>query len=85
MKIFIYKTLFVLICTFLLYQFTIGNKIAYYENQFKNLTNDQGRESIRNKIRTELKKSLEKEQILNPEDRNLLKEFITKITKELNE
>ena len=45
----------------------------------------QGRESIKNKIREELRKGINKDQILNPEDRNLLKEFITKITKELNE
>ena len=78
MKIFIYKTIFVIICIFILYQFTIGNKL-------RNLTNDQGREKIRNKIRVELKKGVDKDQILEPEDRELLKKFITKIQNELNE
>ena len=56
MKIFIYKTIFVLIGIYIVYQFTIGIKINAYEHDFKNLTNDQGREMIRNKIRNELKK-----------------------------
>ena len=84
MKIFIYKTIFVLIGIYILYQFTIGIKINAYEHNFKNLTNDQGREMIRNKIRNELKKATEKDQILKPEDREILKKFITKIKNELN-
>ena len=85
MKIFIYKTIFVLIGIYILYQFTIGFKINAYEHDFKNLTNDQGREMIRNKIRNELKKATEKDQILKPEDREILKKFITKIQNELNQ
>ncbi len=85
MKIFIYKTIFVLIGVYILYQFTIGIKISTYERNLKNLTNDQGREQIRNKIRNELKKATEKDQILKTEDREIIKKFITKIQKELNE
>ena len=83
MKFFVYKTIFVFVCAFLLYQFTIGKKIQYYEHQFNNLTNDQGREDIRNKIREEIKKANKKDQILNKEDREILKTFINKIQKEL--
>ena len=85
MKIFIYKTIFVTICIFFLYQFTIGKKINYYENKIKNLTNDQGRDDIRNKIRNEIKKANEKDQILNAEDKKIINKFINKIRKELNE
>ena len=85
MKIFIFKTIFATMCIFILYQFTIGRKIADYEHKLSNLTNDQGRELIRNKIRDEIKKGIEKDQILKPEDREILKQFITKIQNELNE
>ena len=85
MKIFIYKTIFATMCILILYQFTIGRKIDYYEHNLKNLTNDQGRELIRNKIRDELRKATEKDQILNPEDRIILKKFIIKIQDELNQ
>tara|TARA_E500000331_G_scaffold336838_1_gene364365 strand:+ start:43 stop:300 length:258 start_codon:yes stop_codon:yes gene_type:complete len=84
MKIFVYKTLFVIFCVYVLYQFTIGKKIQSYESSFKNLTTDQGRDSIRNKIREEIKKANDKDQILNNSDKELLKEFISKIQKELN-
>ena len=85
MKIFVYKTLFVLIGIYILYQMTIGIKISPYERNLKNLTNDQGREMIRNKIRDEIKKANEKDQILNSEDREILKKFISKIQNELSE
>tara|TARA_B100000949_G_C13990078_1_gene328779 strand:- start:87 stop:344 length:258 start_codon:yes stop_codon:yes gene_type:complete len=84
MKIFVYKTIFVLVGIYVLYQFTFGTKIESYERYLKNFTNDQGREQIRNKIRDELKKANSKDQILKIEDRKLLKEFITKIQNELN-
>jgi hypothetical protein len=84
MKIFVYKTIFAVICVYVLYQFTIGKKIQSYESSFKNLTTDQGRNSIRNKLREEIGKANNKEQILNDGDRKLLKEFISKIQKELN-
>ena len=84
MKIFIYKTIFVLIGIYILYQFTIGTKISSYEQNLKNFTKDQGREQIRNKVREELRKAISKDQILKAEDKKLLKEFITKIQNELN-
>ena len=84
MKIFVYKTIFVLVGIYVLYQFTFGTKIESYERYLKNFTNDQGREQIRNKIRDEIKKANSKDQILKIEDRKLLKEFITKIQNELN-
>ena len=84
MKIFVYKTIFVLVGIYVLYQFTFGIKIESYERNLKNFTNDQGREQIRNKIRDELRKANSKDQILKTEDRKLLKEFIAKIQNELN-
>ena len=85
MKIFIYKTIFILIGIYILYMFTFGIKINSSERSLKNLANDQGRELIRNKIRNELKKATERDQILKPEDREILKKFITKIQNELSQ
>ena len=39
---------------------------------------------VRDKIREEIKKANNKEKILNDEDKELLKEFISKIQKELS-
>ena len=84
MKIFVYKTIFVVLCIYVLYLFTIGKKIEYYEHNFRNLTTDQGRENIRDKIREEIKRANEKDKILSVEDKELIKKFIFKIQKELN-
>ena len=84
MKIFVYKTIFVILCVYILYLFTIGKKIEYYEHNFRNLTTDQGRENIRDKIREEIRKANEKDKILHDEDKKLIKKFISKIQEELN-
>ena len=84
MKLFVYKTLFVMVCVYLLYQFTFGLKISHYEKILNNLNNDQGRELVRDKIRNEIRKAIEKDQILKIEDKELLKKFIFKIQNELN-
>ena len=83
MKLFVYKTIFVLIGIYILFQATIGIKITNYETKIKNLTNDQGREMIRNKIRKELKKTIGKDKILNDEDKELLRKLIIKIQNEI--
>ena len=45
MKLFIYKTLIVAVTAFLLFQFTIGQKISSYESKIENiLHNKQKRE-----------------------------------------
>ena len=85
MKIFVYKTIFVTICVFFLYQLTIGKKINFYEKKITNLSNDQGREDLRNKARQELKRAVEKDQILSASDKELINKFINKIKKELEE
>ena len=83
MKLFVYKTLFVFICVFLLFKFTVDAKLNEYENKLQLFQSDHGREKIRQKIRDEIKKSLEKENILSEEDKILIKSFIDKINDEL--
>ena len=83
-RIFIYKTVFIFFCTYLLYNFTIGKKIDEYENKLKYFKTDQGRDVLRNKFKEEIEKSLKKENILNNDDKVLLKKFIQKLSNELN-
>ena len=82
-KLFVYKTLFVFVLIFILFKVTIGYKIDQYERYFSTFKSDQGREYLRDNIRSEIKKSLEKENLLNDEDRILLKNFINKLKDEL--
>ena len=84
MRLFIYKCIIVFVGIYLTYNFTIGKKIDEYESQMKYFITDQGREQFRNFIRKELRNSLDNENLLDIEDRVLIKKFIEKLNKELN-
>ena len=85
MKIFIYKTSIVIISIYLLFQFTIGQVLKNYESKVESLLyNKQGREQILEKIKKEIKKANEKENLFTTEEKELLSSFINKIQKELS-
>ena len=85
MKIFIYKTSIVIISIYLLFQFTICQALKNYESKVENLLyNKQGREQIVEKIKKEIKRANEKENLFTTEERELLSNFINKIQKELS-
>ena len=85
MKIFIYKTSIVIISIYLLFQFTIGQALKNYESKVESLLyNKQGREQILGKIKKEIKKANEKENLFTTEEKELLSNFINKIQKELS-
>ena len=85
MKIFIYKTSIVIISIYLLFQFTIGQVLKNYESKVESLLyNKQGREQILEKIKKEIKRANEKENLFTAEERELLSNFINKIQKELS-
>ena len=84
MKIFVIKTLIIFISFFALFQLTIGSLV----NSLKEDLSDQlSREKIihvKDKIRDEMKKGIEKEQMLNPDDADLIGKFLKKLIKEVN-
>ena len=84
MKLFIYKTLIVVFFAFVLFEFTLGQKIKKIENQILTFSSKQEREKIANKIREEINRANEKDKILSSEDRDLLSTFINKIINELD-
>tara|TARA_A100000164_G_C21872753_1_gene756083 strand:+ start:1239 stop:1496 length:258 start_codon:yes stop_codon:yes gene_type:complete len=84
MRLFIYKSFVIFIGIYLLYNFTIGKKIDYYEKKLVNFATDEGREALRNLIRKEIKNTIDNESVFDPEDRVLVKELLDKIKKELN-
>jgi len=84
MKIFIYKTLFVFACIFILFQITIGMKLKQMNNELQKLKSKETIEIIKNKLRKEMKNAINKENYLSPDDAKLINEFINKIEKELS-
>ena len=83
MKIFILKLLLSIIFVYLLFEFTIGKRIDYLQNQIKEIKNKENREEIKNKILEELEKANKKENILEERERKIISTFIEKINKEL--
>ena len=84
MKYYVYKVLFFFLCLFLLFQFTIGIQIRSIKNKIENLGSKETSTKIKEKIREEIKDGLKKDRILSTEDALLIKKFIDKITKEIN-
>jgi hypothetical protein len=85
MKIFVYKTLFVSLLIFIIFHATIGYVIKTYESKIQNTLNTDKLIHIKDKLRSEIKKGLKKDRILNKDDSIIINNFIQKITKELND
>ena len=66
------------------FEFTIGKRLEPIMNNLNLIEDKQERKNLANKIRKEMKKGLEKENILNREDRILIRKFIDKLKLELN-
>ena len=84
MKTFVYKTLFIFVCIFILFQLTIGVKLKQLNNELAKLKSKQNIEIIKDKLRDELRNAIGKENYLNPDDAKLVNEFINKLKKELS-
>jgi|TARA_B100000315_G_scaffold104016_1_gene95331 hypothetical protein len=84
MKIFVYKTLFIFVCVFILFQFTIGAKLKQLNGELAKLKSKQNIEIIKDKLRDELKNAISKENYLSSDDAKLINEFINKLKKELS-
>ena len=84
MRQFIYKAI-IIICVFIVgFEFTIGKRIDPMVQTLNKFSNEQGRKEIINKLRKEMRKGVNKEYILNEEDRILINKFIKKLSNELN-
>ena len=85
MRQFVYKIVVIVIAIILVYEFTIGKKIAQFGGKVDAISSKEGRKETVNKLREEIKKAVKKDRYLSKEDAKLIGEFITKIQKEINE
>ena len=84
MKIFVYKTLFIFLCVFLLFQLTFGIKINQLNDELEKFKSQKNIKNMKNKLRDELRNAISKENYLRPEDAKLINDFINKLQKELS-
>lgn len=84
MRIFIYKLLITLAGIYILFQLTIGLFVKEVKKNISKFSSSENISILKDKIREEIKNGIEKEKILNESDSVLLKKFIEKISKEIN-
>ena len=84
MRSFIYKSIIITFIFIVGFEFTIGQRIDPIVENINKFSNEQGRKELINKLRKEMKKGLEKEYILNDQDRVLISNFLNKLSTELN-
>ena len=84
MRQFIYKVIIIIFIFIIGFEFTIGKRIDPMVQTLNKFNDEAGRKELLNKLRKEMKKGINKENILKVEDRILINKFIKKISNELN-
>ncbi len=83
MRDYIYKVVIFAIAIIVIFEFTIGKEISQINNKVNYFTSSDGRKEIIISLKEEIKKANEKENYLDEEERELIRNFILKIKKEL--
>ena len=83
MKSFIYKIIIASIAIISVFKLTIGKKIIKIYQKINYFSTSDGRKSIINSLKKEMRKDNNKENYLDEEERVLINDFIKKIKKEL--
>tara|TARA_Y100001970_G_scaffold275333_1_gene376421 strand:- start:517 stop:777 length:261 start_codon:yes stop_codon:yes gene_type:complete len=84
MKIFVIKTLIIFIGIFILFQLTVGSMVNNLREEINNQLSEEKIILVKEKMREEMKKGIEKEQLLNSEDADLIGKFLKKLINEVN-
>ena len=84
MRGFIYKTVIIAFLFIIGFEFTIGKRIDPIVENIDKFTDEQGRKELVNKLRKEMRKGLEKENMLKEDDRVLIYKFFNKLKSEIN-
>tara|TARA_B100001063_G_C16285068_1_gene321049 strand:+ start:90 stop:353 length:264 start_codon:yes stop_codon:yes gene_type:complete len=83
MKSFIYKIIIAAIAIILVFKLTIGKEISQINQKINYFSSSDGRKSIINSLKKEMRKATNKENYLDEEEKILINDFIKKIKKEL--
>ena len=84
MREFIYKVVIIAFILVVAFEFTVGKRIDPIVKNIDKFSDETGRKELINKLRKEMRKWLEKENILKEEDRVLIYKFYNKLKLEIN-
>ena len=83
MRQYIYKILIFALAIIVVFEFTIGKEISQVSEKINRYTTPEGRKGIVTSLKEEVEKANKKENYLDEEERELIRDFIIKIRKEL--
>ena len=84
MRKFLIRTIIAIVAVFFLYQFTIGSEISNLKNRLVSFSDPRKREMIKEKLKGEMRKGIQKEKYFDEEERILISQFLKKILRELD-
>ncbi len=84
MRDYFYKVVIFAIAIVLIFEFTIGKEISKITEKVDYFSSSDGRKKIISSLKKEIKKANEKENYLDDEERELIRNFIIKIKKEIS-
>ena len=84
MKIILIKTGVIFFAVLVLFKLTVGSLYNSLQKKFDEQFSKEQIVLIKDKIREEMRKGIEKDKILNDDDAKLIQEFIKKLLKEIN-
>ena len=84
MRKFLIRTIIIIAAVFFLYQFTIGSEISNLKNTLTSYSDKGKREMIKEKLKDEMRKGIQKENYFDEEEKVLISQFLKKILKELD-
>ena len=80
---YIYKVIIFSVAIIIVFKFTIGREITQINQKINSFTSSEGRKQIITSLKKEIKKANQKENYLDEEERELFRDFILKIKKEI--
>ena len=83
MKIFLVKCVIVFFGIFFLFQATIGSQFKSFRDSLDTFSSNEKRDVLKEKIKDEMKKGIEKENYFTEDEKVLISKFLKKIFKEL--
>ena len=84
MRKFLIRTIIVIAAVFFLYQLTIGSEISNLRKTLVSFSDKGKREIIKEKLKDEMRKGIQKEKYFDEEEKVLISQFLKKILKELD-
>ena len=85
MREYIYKILILSIALIIVFEFTVGRKFNQINEKIDAFFTKEGRKEMVISIKDEMRKAIENEIYFDEEERVLIREFISKIRKEIQE